>query len=212
MLQLSISPAVTASSTTRLFITGSIPGIPLQAGHTQSLGSLAEVYCRTDVDDDGFNVYEVKISRDYLRNNGCPDNALSYTLTWLKNEHRFNISDEAMAALAAAGVEETYEWTYNYAYFGSRPEPSEETEEVTTEPAGEETTAAPTTEAPATEAPATEAPATEAPTTEAPATEAPTTEAPANEKGGCGSSVGVAGLALVAALGTCTVFVSKKKD
>ena len=42
-------------------------------------------------------------------------------------------------------------------------------------------------------------------------TEAPTTEAPAEEKG-CGGSVGIAGLALVAALGTCTVFVAKKKE
>ena len=57
----------------------------------------------------------------------------------------------------------------------------------------------------------TDAPTTDAPTTDAPATEAPTTEAPAEEKG-CGGSVGIAGLALVAALGTCTVFVAKKKE
>ena len=50
-----------------------------------------------------------------------------------------------------------------------------------------------------------------APTTDAPTTEAPVTEAPAEEKG-CGGSVGIAGLALVAALGTCTVFVAKKKE
>ena len=68
------------------------------------------------------------------------------------------------------------------------------------------------TEAPVTEAPAgdvTEAPAGDV--TEAPATEAPVTEEPA-AKGGCGSSVSLAGLALVAALGTCTVFVAKKKE
>ena len=68
----------------------------------------------------------------------------------------------------------------------------------------------PVTEAPTTE-PATEAPADE---TEAPAadeTEAPATEAPKAE-GGCGSSVAVAGIALVAALGTCTAFVAKKKE
>ena len=67
----------------------------------------------------------------------------------------------------------------------------------------------PETEVP-TEAPTTEAP-TEAPVTEAPVTEAPTTEAPAAE-GGCGSSVALAGIALVAALGTCTAFVAKKKE
>ena len=47
--------------------------------------------------------------------------------------------------------------------------------------------------------------------TEANVTEAPVTEAPAAE-GGCGSSVAVAGIALVAALGTCTAFVAKKKE
>ena len=67
----------------------------------------------------------------------------------------------------------------------------------------------PETEAPTTEAP-TEAPVTEAPT-ESPVTEAPVTEAPVAE-GGCGSSVALAGIALVAALGTCTAFVAKKKE
>jgi len=66
------------------------------------------------------------------------------------------------------------------------------------------------TEAPVTEAPETEAPATDAPVTEAPATDAPETEAPVAE-GGCGASVAAVGVALVAALGTCTVFVSKKR-
>ena len=69
---------------------------------------------------------------------------------------------------------------------------------------------------PETEAPTTE-PVTEAPVvdeTEAPVadeTEAPATEAPAAQ-GGCGGSVAVAGIALVAALGTCTAFVAKKKE
>ena len=67
------------------------------------------------------------------------------------------------------------------------------------------------TEAPTTEAPVTEAPATEVPTTEAPVTEAPTTE-PTVEEGGCGASVALAGIALVATLGTCTAFVAKKKE
>ena len=69
----------------------------------------------------------------------------------------------------------------------------------------------PETEAPTTE-PVTEAPVEE---TEAPAadeTDAPATDAPAAAEGGCGSSVAVAGLALVAALGTCTAFVAKKKE
>jgi len=71
---------------------------------------------------------------------------------------------------------------------------------------------APETEAPETEASATEAPVTEAPAgeTEAPATDAPVTEAPVAE-GGCGASVAAMGVALVAILGTCTAFVSKKR-
>ena len=96
------------------------------------------------------------------------------------------------------------------------------------EEAPETTTEAPTTEAPTTE-PATEAPTTEAPTT-APVTEAPTTEPaatepattepaatepattePAPEKG-CGNSIGLMGLALVATLGTCAVVATKKKE
>ena len=49
-------------------------------------------------------------------------------------------------------------------------------------------------------------------TTEEVTTKAPETTAAVEEKSGCGSSVSVAGLALVAALGTCTVFVAKKKE
>ena len=75
---------------------------------------------------------------------------------------------------------------------------------------------APETEAPVTDEPETKAPETEAPQTNAPAgdtpneTEAPETEAPAAE-GGCGASVAAVAVALVAALGTCTAFVSKRK-
>ena len=35
---------ITASSTTRLFITGSMPGMPEQAGHTQSFGVFAAAW------------------------------------------------------------------------------------------------------------------------------------------------------------------------
>jgi len=63
--------------------------------------------------------------------------------------------------------------------------------------------------------PVTEPEATEPEVTEAPADE---TEAPAGEteapevQGGCGGTVAVAGIALVAALGTCTAFVAKRKE
>ena len=42
--------------------------------------------------------------------------------------------------------------------------------------------------------------------------EAPTTEALADQKGGCGSSVGVTALALVAALGACAAITRKKRE
>ena len=52
-----------------------------------------------------------------------------------------------------------------------------------------------------------------APETKPAETKAPETSAPAVEdEGGCGGTVTVMGIALVAALGTCAVVVSKKED
>ena len=68
----------------------------------------------------------------------------------------------------------------------------------------------PETEPPVTEPEVTEPEVTEAPVGGDDVTEAPVTEAPA--EGGCGGSVALAGIALVAALGTCTAFVAKKKE
>ena len=89
------------------------------------------------------------------------------------------------------------------------------TEAVTTEAATTEeiTTEAATTEEITTEAATTEEITTEAPATDAP-TEAPTTEIPViNEpKGNCKNSIGMMGIALVAALGTCAVVATKKKE
>ena len=89
------------------------------------------------------------------------------------------------------------------------------TEPAATEPAATE----PATTEPATTEPATTEPATteaaddeEETTKKTETTKAPETTAAVEEKGGCGSSVSVAGIALVAALGTCTVFVAKKKE
>jgi hypothetical protein len=62
-------------------------------------------------------------------------------------------------------------------------------------------------QAPTTTPPTTTAPETTAPTTKAPTTTAPKTE----EKKGCKGTVTVAGLALVAALGSCAIFVEKKR-
>ena len=99
------------------------------------------------------------------------------------------------------------------------PAPSTpETEAPTTEAPVTEApaTEAPETEAPGTEAPVTEEPATEAPATEASATEAPVTEAPVTEEPatneGCNGAISLAGMAIVAMLGTCAVFATKKKE
>ena len=67
------------------------------------------------------------------------------------------------------------------------------------------------TEPEETEPEVTEPEETEPEVTEGEVTNAPETEAPVAE-GGCGSSVALAGIALVAALGTCTAFVAKKKE
>jgi len=71
----------------------------------------------------------------------------------------------------------------------------------------------PETEAPVVEDPETEN--VEDPTTDAPATDAPSADDPATDEpktdGGCGSSVAAVGVALVAALGTCTAFINKRR-
>ena len=84
--------------------------------------------------------------------------------------------------------------------------PSETEAPATTEPE------AATTEAPATEPEATEPEATEPEATEPEATEPEVTTEEVPAKTGCGASVSVMGLALVAALGTCAVVASKKED
>ena len=53
--------------------------------------------------------------------------------------------------------------------------------------------------------------------TNAPVNQEPSTQPHSNlgtniTLSGCGGTVSIAGLALIAALGTCTVFVAKKKD
>ncbi len=102
-----------------------------------------DIACKIGTDTaSNCRVYEVKISREYLENNGSPDNVLSYTLKLGSAVHRFNIDDDAKAILSEAGVENDYDWTYNYAYFGSRPEVEEEPDnsEDTTPPENNEDT------------------------------------------------------------------------
>ena len=71
-----------------------------------------------------------------------------------------------------------------------------------------------TTKATTTAAPTTTATTTAAPTTTATTTAAPTTAATtaAEEKGGCGSSISIAALAIVPVLACGAAFVGKKKE
>ena len=101
-----------------------------------------EVFCKSGTDPvTKYKVVEMKISREYIRNNGAPDNLLSYTLNTGLGTHQFNINKDAQAFLKSQGVENPYTWTYNYAYFGSRPETQEEPPE-TEAPAGNNNNAA----------------------------------------------------------------------
>ncbi|MBR2387175.1 MAG: metallophosphoesterase [Clostridia bacterium] len=132
-----------------------------------------EVFCKSGTDPVTKNkVCEFKISREYLRQNGSPDNLLSYTLNTGMGTHQFNINADAQSFLKENGVENPYKWTYNYVYFGSRPETQEEPPE---------TTAA--------------------------------TESGENgtENGGCGSTLTLSSLLLVASLASA-VAIKKKKD
>jgi hypothetical protein len=85
--------------------------------------------------------------KGYLVDNGSPENLFSYTLLLGQAEHYFKLPNEAKTELEELGVNKKFIWTYNYVYFGSRPEPTE---------VPPLTTVAPKTEAPAevtTEAP-----------------------------------------------------------
>ena len=159
-----------------------------------------DMYCRVGKDTaTNSKVYELKISREYLKNNGAPDNALSYTLDMGTGKHYFNITDDAKVLLAEAGVEKSYDWTYNYVYFGTRPEVSDEPlAEVETDPVEtEEVTTGPLVTEPSTQPPVADSPETDTPSEE--------------KKSGCASSVSVAGLALIISLGSCTALVARKK-
>jgi len=146
----------------------------------------------------GEATYEIKIKRSYLSGCNSPDNLLSYTLKLGNNiEVRTAINKEAREVLSEMGVTKKYYWTYNYAYFGSRPEvtPEEpETETETTVETEPDTTVADTV-------------------TEPDTTAADTTATPDENKGGCGSAVSmitVGGLML--AFGVTALCRKKKED
>ncbi len=70
----------------------------------------------------GLSTYELRISRRYLKQNNSPDNLLSYTLNMGSVVHQFNLGDDVKTYLEGLGVTNDYTWTYNYVYFGTRPE------------------------------------------------------------------------------------------
>ena len=134
-----------------------------------------DVFCKSGTDPVSKNkVCEFKISREYLDKNGSPDNLLSYTLDTGMGTHQFTINSDAQAFLKSAGVENPFKWTYNYVYFGSRPETQEEPPE-TTAPAVSDAT-------------------------------------DSSDESGCGSSITIPSLLLVATLAGATVVVRKKQD
>ena len=134
--------------------------------------------------------YELRIRRAYLADNGSPDNLLSYTLDIGAVKYRYDLSDEAKNTLVELGVTETLDWTYNYAYFGERPEATEVPVEAPEEPETEE----PEAEAPV---------ATEAPTEQ-------TTEPP--KTNGCKSSLAIVSIAFIPVLAGSALFARKRKD
>ena len=91
--------------------------------------------------------YELRVRREYLANNGSPDNLFSYTLTFNGAEHYYKLNADDKAALEELGVNKKFIWTYNYVYFGTRPEATEvppiETEAPKTEAPVEQTDAEP---------------------------------------------------------------------
>ena len=83
----------------------------------------------------GLTTYEFKIRRGYLADNNSPDNLLSYTVAMGGPINYFAITTDVKEYLNSLGMTNSYLWTYNYAYFGSRPETvPETTEPETTEP------------------------------------------------------------------------------
>ena len=142
-----------------------------------------DMTCKWGKDPDSdCEIYEVKISREYLKNNASPDNLLSYSITAINAAHYFNLNDDAKAFLKDKGVTTSYDWTYNYVYFGSRPEVKE--------------------------APETTAPDTSVED----ATNTSTDGDTSSSTTGCNSSLAFAPILLITAVMGATVAIKKKED
>ena len=146
-----------------------------------------DIYFTFGIDSsDGRSVYEIKISRDYLKNNGNCDNLLSYSLSWGNSIHAFKLSNDAKTFLKNEGVTNSYDLTYNYAYFGAKSE-------MVAEP---ETTAAPETEEIVDNTEAVDE----------------NTAATSNATSGCNSTLALTPIFFVATLAGTAVVIKKKKD
>ena len=76
----------------------------------------------------------MQISREYLKNNGAPENLFTYSLGWGTSLHCFKLDDTAKALLKDSGVTSSYDMTYNYVYLGNETELIVESDFFGTEP------------------------------------------------------------------------------
>ena len=154
-----------------------------------------------DVDDDGYVtalvVFNGKTGKfaNYMLKDGATD--LKAEASWIKFDERSMYS-------ALNGTDKNYMCFWTYTYYNTIDTVIKDVQYykdalwadpnavVVTPPASNNTTTAPTTTAPTTTKPA-------------------TTTAAAEEEKGCGGTITVAGIALVASLGTCAVYVEKKR-
>ncbi len=150
------------------------------------------------VDDNAMTVYEIAIKRDMIENGDADKIFFGCRVTSGGNETMyFGFDTDGLA-----GIHDQYRTSYQsvdmypHVMLLAGNDAPDETTPAETTPA--ETTPAETT------------PAETTPTETTPAETTPVQTEPVAESG-CGGSVAAIGVALVAILGTCTVFVSKKK-
>ena len=102
------------------------------------ISDMNDLSCRAKYDKTTKTVtYELRIRREYLTNNGSPDNLLSYTIVSNGAENYYKLSGDDKTALEELGISKKFIWTYNYVYFGTRPEATEVPPMTTQAPATE---------------------------------------------------------------------------
>ena len=102
------------------------------------IDDMNDLSCRAKYDKTTKTVtYELRIRREYLSNNGSPDNLLSYTVVSNGAENYYKLSGDDKTSLEELGISKKFIWTYNYVYFGTRPEATEVPPMTTQAPATE---------------------------------------------------------------------------